>query len=416
MGTLIKFELRKLYRNRLNQIVFIGGCLLMFGIMLLSVIHTRGEDREGNPLSGLEAISYDRQLKKELAGPLTDERVGEIIKEYQEVMDNPDNRNEEGELKEDVLYDYYKPMSGLLTGIGHNYDEVSNCSVGEYLSFGGILLELPLEGRQDFYEAGRERLLNKMLMAADWTYSKAEQNFWLSKAEKVATPIEYGYSGGWERINECIGMFIIALIALAVLLARVYTLEYESGAENVILTTKYGKTKVAAAKNIAALIFGGMFCLINLLLPYAVFLPAFGAEGGNLPIQAGDLQIPYPFTYMQADLLYSGACLVMAFGVMALVLFLSARMKTALPVLSGTLVLLFAGMVFKYSDTNGIQNHIACLLPYNAVPLLDLYSLIDYPFGKLILDYPSMIYLVYFTFGVLLLLFAGRAFNRHEAD
>ena len=75
MGTLIKFELRKLYRNRLNQIVFIGGCLLMFGIMLLSVIHTRGEDREGNPLSGLEAISYDRQLKKELAGPLTDERM-----------------------------------------------------------------------------------------------------------------------------------------------------------------------------------------------------------------------------------------------------------------------------------------------------------------------------------------------------
>lgn len=409
MGTLIKFELKKLYKSRLNQIVFLGTCLLMAFIMLLSVRQTRTYDKEGNRLEGLESIKYEKEMMKELEGPLTDERVESLIKEYQEMLANPDNL-EDGFFNESVRYRYYYSRQHLLWLIGHNYDEIFTHT------FGGNLGELDLQDRMDFYEAGKERILNTMLYAGDWKYSNAELEFWEKKEDKITTPIYYGYADGWSRLFDVLGYFIIPFFSLGVLIARIYTGEYESGAEHIILTTKYGKTKIILAKNIAALLFGGIFSLVNIAIPYVIILSAFGTEGGILPIQNYDGQIPYPYTFVQTILIYSGICLVSAFCLTAVVLFLSARMKTALPVLSATLVLIVSGSFLGYSNSNGVYNHIIALLPYKVIPAFDLTSLMSYPFGNFVLDYPSMICVVYISLGILLILFAGRAFRRHEVE
>lgn len=408
MGTLIKFELKKLYKSRLNQIVFLGTCLLMAFIMLLSIRSTWTYNKEGNRLSGLEGIQYDKEVMKELEGPLTDERVESLIKEYQDMLANPDNL-EDGFFKDSVRYRYYYPKQHLLMLIAHNYDEIFTHT------FGGNLSSLDLEDRMDFYEAGRERILNTMLYSEDWKYSNEELEFWEKKEDNINTPIYYGYAGGWDRLFDVLGFFIIPFFSLGVLLARTYSGEYESGAEHIILTTKYGKTKVILAKNIAALMVGGVFSLINIAIPYVIILSAFGVEGGTLPIQNYDGQIPYPYTFVQTILLYSVICLVSAFCLTAVILFLSARMKTALPVLTATLVLILSGAFLQY-NSNGVYNHIISLLPYKVIPAFDLTSLMSYPFGDFVLDYPSMIFVVYITLGIILILFAGRAFRRHEVE
>ena len=416
MGTLIKYELKKLYKSRLNKIVFWGTCLVMFATMLLSVVQTYTYDKEGNKISGLEWVDYKKETIKELEGPLTDERVEELIREYQDMFGNPDNVEDvygDGNLyfKDEVNYRYYYPKKDLLLLIGRNYDDI------EGVSYGRNLVDLSLEERQDFYKA-RIELFHNVLTAGrrDWKYSSAEQKFWEKKAEELTPPVYYGYAEGWKRVIDCIGYFLFPLMGLCILLARIYAGEYENGAEHIVLTTKYGKTKVIAAKNLAALLFGGLYSFINAGIPYVVILSAFGAEGGKLSIQNYDMQVPYSLTLVQGALLYSGVCLVMAFGIMAFVLFLSARMKSALPVLATSMVMIISGFFLSYSDTNGGYNHIIALLPWPALMTSPLQDITSYPFGNFILDYPSMLYVVYLIFGILLVLFAGRAFRKREVE
>lgn len=413
MGTLIKYEFKKLYMSRLNKIVFFGTCLFMLVFMIGSVLSAELTDKEGKTVLGMDAVRYWKESRKELEGPLTDERVGEIIQEYQSIVGNPDNFGEE-DLKDNVKYGYYLPRRELLYMIRGSY---YGFDVGESYE---LLLDLPLEQRKDFYEARAEQI-HKILVEGrhDWKcieYTKAEQKFWKKKAEKMVTPIYYGDAGGWIWIIDSLGYFLFAVMGLCIMLARTYAGEYESGAEHIILTTKYGKTKIIAAKNLAVLLFGGLYSLINIGIPYVVNLSVFGIRGGGFPVQNYSGSIVYPLTCIQAALLYSGLCMAVGFGMSALVLFLSARVKNGLPVLAVSMGIILSGFFLNHSATNSTYNHIIALLPFHAIQMFPLYDMLSYPFGNFVLDYPSVIFVVYLTLGAVLIFFAGKAFRRHEVE
>lgn len=406
MRTLIKFELKKLWMSRLNRCVFLSVCLWVLVGMAVSIFQTVTFDKEGNLMSGMDAVRCWKNNMKELEGTLTDERVGEIIQEAQRIRAN---QNDEDEKQvEELNFSYYYPRQGLFSLIQQGY---YGSDSDDYF------LDMSLEQRQDFYQARTEQIRSTLINGReDWQYTEAERQFWEKKNEQVETPIDYGYAEGWKWPIDSFGFFIVSIMALCIMLARIYAGEYESGAEHIILATKYGKTKVIAAKNLAALIFGGLFSFITIGIYLVVLLSALGIDGAGLPIQNYNINIAYPFTFVQAVLLYAGLCLVVAFGIMALLLFLSARMKTGLPVLSVSMAIIIGEFFLNPSNTNGVYNHIIDLLPYSAIgncPFLDMYS---YPFGDFVLDYPSMIFVVYITLGILLILFAGRAFRKHEVE
>lgn len=413
MRTLIKFEFLKLYKKKMNLIVFWGTCVLMAVFMLMSVVQTWIYDDEGNKIAGLDYVAYKKETMKELSGPLTDEKVEEIIREYQEMASAPENFEGEGDdwhFVEKVYYQYYVPRADLIYLIGHNYDEPG------INTWGANLRELVLEDEEKFYKTREEKFNNTLLLgSSDWQYSKAEREYWTKKSEKIETPFIYGYAEGWARILDLMAFFIIPLVSLFVMDATVYAGEYESNADHIILTTKYGKSKVITAKNIAAFLFGGLFFTINIIISFLIILLSFGIEGWNLPVQNFAVQIPYPFTYLETVMLLIGIIYVIAFGMTAFVLFLSARMKSGLPVLSVTLLVFFIALFLNVSETNGIYNHILYLLPYNAMDH-GIVNLVSYPFGKVVFDYIGMRYVVYLLMLAVLMPFAGRAFKKHQVQ
>lgn len=413
MRTLIKFEFMKLYKKKMNLIVFWGTCILMAVFMFMSVEQTWIYDEEGNKVEGLDYATYRKETMKELAGPLTDEKVEEIIREYQEMASTPGNSEGEGDdwhFVEPVYYQYYVPRADLLLLIGHNYDEPG------INTYGSNLRELVLENEEGFYKTKKERLRNTLLMgSSDWQYSTAEQDYWLKKSEKIEAPLVYGYAEGWARILDIMGFFAIPLVSLFIMTATVYAGEYEKKADYIILTTKYGKSKVIAAKNIAALLFGGLFYTINIVISFLIILLSYGIEGWNLPVQNFDLQIPYPFSYLETVLICIGIVYMIAFGMVAFTLFVSARMKSGLPVLAVTLFVFFIAIFLKNSDTNGVYNHILYLLPFNAMDH-GIRTLVSYPFGGVVFDYIGMRYVVYLLMLAGLMPFAGRAFKKHQVQ
>ena len=169
MLTLIKFEFMKLYKKKMNLIVFWGTCILMAFFMFLSVKQTWSYDKEGKRVEDLDYVVYKKETMKELAGPLTDEKVEEIIKEYQEIASVPGNFEGEGNnwhLVDSLFYEYELPRRDLLLLIGHNYDEPGIQTWGENLR------EIDLEVEDGFYETRQKKLRNTLLAgSSDWQYT-----------------------------------------------------------------------------------------------------------------------------------------------------------------------------------------------------------------------------------------------------
>lgn len=413
MRTLIKYEFLKLYKKKMNLIIFWGTCAIMVIFAMMNALQTPAYDEKGNKLEGFTAIAYQKKVISGLQGPLTDERVSELIKEFCEMKGNPDNieQGQDGWLfTEPVYYSYYYPKREVLFMIAHNYDKPWENT------YGGNIEELT-GNEVSMYEARTNRLKEMLLQgSSDWKYSEAEQEFWLSKNNGINSPFSYGYAEGWEQVLDMMGFFAIPLISLFIMTAGVYAGEYESHADHIILTIQYGKSKIIAAKNIAAYLFGGLFITATTLIMYLGILLCNGFEGGNLVIQNFNVDSPYPFTYIQAILICTGVNYVMAFGMLAITLFVSARMKNSLPVLAVMLFFFLLGLFLSSSVTNGVYNHILYLLPYNVATFTELGSLTSYRLGRLVLDCISMRYVVYILLMVLVLPFAGNAFRKHQVQ
>lgn len=412
MKSLILFEFRKIYRKRINQIIFWGTILLMFAAMIANINQTWTYNENKEQIKGRDYVEYTKSTCKKLEGSITDKRAEEILKEYQEMISNPEYYiadGEEGHFTDEIYCSYYLPHRWLLTELGHVYDEVG------IQTYGANLEKLNLDEQKPLYEARTDRLKNTLALgSSDWQYTKAEQQYWLSQNEKITTPISYQYVNGFEQWFDMTGFYCLPLIALFIIIATVYAGEYEQNADHIILTTKYGKSKIITAKNIASLLYGLMFCTLNVLIGAIIMFGWYGISGWNEPIQSIYFQCPYALSNLQAALLFVLGFYIVSIGIISITLWVSARSKNGLSVLTIMLVFFFIPIFLKESMTNGVYNHILRLLPYSAMSSLGLQDLLSYPFGKLVISYGNMRWIAYLCLTVVILPFAGRAFKKHE--
>lgn len=414
MGSLVKFEFRKLYKKRMNMIVFVVTLFLIvaFGISIVAQTYTYNE--KGDKISGRAYVRYKKQIAEKLAGQLTDEKARDVIAEYQNMVATPEyyeGEGEDGHFTDEIYCSYYIPHRQILLDIGHVYDDP------EVQSWGSNLDKLSLNDIKPLYEAKKDRF--QMILetgSGDWNYTNAEKKYWTKQYNKITEPVTYGYAEGWSTWFDMAGFFFYVLVGIFIIMSTVYAGEYEHKADHIILTTKYGKSKVIAAKNIAAFLYGFLLSTACMLIMALVCFGWYGAEGGSLPVQSIYFQSTYPLTNAQAVLLYVIMCYLAAFMMIAMTLWLSARMKNGLSVLAVMLLFAFVPIFMKESLTNGIYNHIMALLSYNAIRDGGYNRILSYPFGSCVLNYMNMRIIVYLILTVLIITFAGRAFGRHEVQ
>ena len=122
---------------------------------------------------------------------------------------------------------------------------------------------------------------NAMQSAAFSRFSDKEGNWnGLSVSDVFGNEeIKIGYVDGWLSTSKNMVRFFIALaLAVIIMLAPIFSGEYE-GVDNIILTSKYGKTKCTTAKVAAgiltAILTTALVAAFNLLLA----LIFYGTEG-----------------------------------------------------------------------------------------------------------------------------------------
>lgn len=419
MFDLVKFELKKLLARRTSQVVSAGILLLLCVIMALNVVQTKTRSDAGEILGGPAAIAQQKARADAHEGVLTIERVQQEVAAYKALaFSKVDPADVEGlsaeaayaimkeAYSEDefrAIYDTYYSylLSPWITGGMEQYQAVALLDDADVAGFYGAVA------------ATLQRALDNG-MGGTWDYSDAERTYWADKQATVGEPLAYGYAGGWSDVLACLGFFSFAMAAVCVVLAPVFAGEYQDRTDAVLLATRYGRSKLVAAKIVASLAFATAYFALAAAIVMGVALAFFGTEGAGLPVQVLALGIPYDLTMAEATFLAVGLAYLMTIGLAALTMLLSSKLRSPLAIFAvGAALVFLPGMI--PSGGNGAFLHALYLFPINALNDQVLYnSLVSYPAGPLVIDLVGLLVAVYVLVTAACVPLAARAFRRHQ--
>ena len=409
MKTLIKYEFLKILRKKSTLIVMAASLLITAFFFGLPVLQFQTYNQDG-VLQGLAGIQYEKEQYTEISVPLTNEYVTKTIREVQELFEDPENVGYDGNeqfLIEDAYWNGIAPRESLLDLIAGNYAD-PNVSAGY-----SALPDLDVSDGTDFYQARQDKI-EKILNDPSKELSEAEKDYWRNLNSKVEEPFQYGYYEGWEVIISAFELLMFAVLAVCIVIAPVFSGEYQAGTDAVLLSGKYGKTKLTTAKILAALFFGVLAFTLHVLLAFGLPLAAFGTDGWNLPLQINGTTVPYPLTFLEGTLINLGVIYLVLLAMIGVTLFLSARMKSPYLVLTVVVPVLFVPMFLSPNGTSGIYNLLVFLTPYKSL-VPNFGSYLSYQFGPVVLDAFAVRTVLYAVLALILLPLAGRGFRRHQA-
>ena len=416
MKTLFILEFKKIIKKRMNAIVIIV-CLLLVGVLFaLPVYQYIILDTNGNQTSGSRAIELEKEYENTYAGKLTDNKISEDIAEYQALFNDPMNVSKDStteSLTDNAYFKYFFPYLDYWKLINGNY-----VAPNAYDSSFSAIKNMDIEDGTDFY-AARDKKISTLLNSeySDWNFSDNEKDFWLNRISSIETPYEYGYHAGWEMLLNCAELFIIGIIGICICVSGTFSGEYQSGADSIILSSRYGKSKLITAKILAAFVYSLLIFTLFVLVGCGIQLVTFGTDGWDLPIQVLNSITPYSLTLLEATLIEVATLYLILLGMVSVTLLLSAKMKSSVPVLVINILIMMLPMFFGISETSGIWNRILVLLPYRAAqPVFssDFYSYFGYPLGGLIFDIVTIRMLLYVVIAFLCMPFAKQTWKRHQ--
>lgn len=408
MKLLIKYELLKIIRRKFTFIVMAASLIVTAFLFALPVMQYQIYNQEG-VIKGTDGIKYKKEQYKEISAVMTEQYIYDTVNKYQQLFKNPDNVGYDGSEKfliGDAYWDFVAPREKLLNVIAANFD-----APGEYSGF-NKLPDLDMDDGANFYEARAEKI-KALLNEQSRGLSKEQKDYWINMNNKVKVPFQYGYYEAWEIIISSFELLIFALLTICIVIAPVFSGEYQAGTDALILSGRYGKTKLAAAKIISSFVFGMLSFTLHLVIACGIPLAAFGADGWNRPLQIANTAIPYPLTFLQLVIINLGVIYLVLSAMIGLTLLLSAKMKNPYLVLTVLIPVLFIPMFLSPNGITGIYNLTIFLLPYrSSMPEISKY--ISYQIGGLVFDVLSVRAVLYIILTIIMLPLASMGFKRHQ--
>ena len=320
MKKLIYFELRKIFSKRLSMVTLIG-ILLFSALLSFSTYQNKyAFDQNAGEGSGKAAVEIDKEIAAKYEGILTDEKVRQMMSDFAPTSD--------------------------LHGLNAAY----------------------------IYQ-------NAMQSAAFSRFSDLNGNWnGLSVSDVFGNEeIKIGYVDGWLSTSKnMVRVFIALALAVIIMLAPIFSGEYE-GVDNIILTSKYGKTKCATAKVVAgiltAILTTALIVAFNLFLARAFY----GTEGLNCsilfaPSEYVEAFIPFNITcgtLLKYQILLAFTCTISVTGI---TLLMSAISKNQIVALVAAMAIFLFPVLLPIPETNPLFRLVGLLPVYHvlAVSLLSV--------------------------------------------
>ena len=420
MRSLIKFELKKMLTRRVAVAANVGVIAMLFAVMALNVVQTKTEGNIGEILSGPAAIAHRREVAEAHTGELTPEGVATDIAHYQDTAYEKLDPEELAEMSSTAAWEAARDA--------YDSDGMLELNDPYYLT---ILKPWAVSGQQpyqyasrvtpemalDFYGALADNLQTTLDdgMNGSWEYSDAERAYWTAKEAGVSEPLAYGWAGGWDNILDCGAFLVLVAFAACVTVTPLFAGEYRDGTDAVLLSARYGRGRLVAAKLLVALLYTTVLFVVGAAIICGMSLVFYGAEGATLPIQNFALGSPYSLTMVQACAMFIGIFYLVTIGMVAFTLALSACLSSTLAIIVTDVAILFVSGMLPTGGF-GLLNHMFTLFPMGNIqsPFVVFAELFSYPLGPIVIDLIGMAALVYCALMVVGVPVAWFAWSRHQ--
>lgn len=397
------YEIKKIIcRKRtvivLTLVIFLGA-LSVFGTILGNYYYSDGNGGE-IAVSRYEDEMLDRRNGEALSGRVIDaDLIMEAVDACRQV---PLNGGDDY---------FYTPEYQT---IARKYSEIRYV-VSSVFNINGMaeFQQITREQAEQFDSVRRE---NREYVIENSDISENMRSYWRKCLDENPETLTYEYSGGYYRFVAIMyTTAIMAGAAIAVMISGIFSEEYTSGADSLILSSKHGKGILIGAKLLAA--FGIAACLIVLLtvINYIETMIVWGTQGANAPLELWEGIFPYPLTIAQSALLYSVCIFAACVFFSAVTSFFSAWLKAPFNTVVIMSVILIAPMFLTLPDSAPVWlANLVNLLPTNMMAFWVAMSELQYElFGMII---PPYIFMPIFALIVSCVcsLFAYRFFKRHQ--
>lgn len=332
------YEFKKILCRKRTVIVLtlvvLLGALSVFGTIVGNYYYT---DENGNEIavSRYDEEMLDRRYSEELSGRVIDaDLIMEAVEAYKQVP-----------LKGDMYYvdtEEYR-------NIARKYSEI----------YGIVRRTFNLNGVEDFQNLTRNqaeqfdqvRKENREYVIENSKISENMREYWQKCLDESPETLTYEYSGGYYRF--VVIMYTTAIMAgaaIAIMLSGIFSEEYASGADSLILSSKHGKGLVIGAKLFAAFTTSAVLIILLTVISYAEAMIIWGSNGPDgMLVLLGNIY-PYNITIGQSALLYSVCVLAACIFFAAITAMLSAMFKMPFNTIVIMAVLLIAPMFINVPD------------------------------------------------------------------
>ncbi len=320
MKKLICFELRKIFSKRLALIAFVA-ILLFSALLSFSTYQNKyAFDQNIGEGSGKTAVKIDKEIASRYEGILTDEKVQQMMSDF--------------------------ALTSDLHGLNAVYIYQNAIQSAAFARFSD--------------------------QNGNWNGLSVSDVFGDDK-------IKIGYVDGWlSTSRNLVRTFVALALVVIIMIAPVFSGEYE-GVDNIILTSKYGKTKCAVAKVIAsiliAIITTAFVAAFNLLFAF-VFYGTDGLDCSILFAPSDYVEAFIPFnitcgTLLKYQILLAFTCTLSTTGV---TLFLSAVSKNQIVAFVSSIAIFLFPVLLPVSEINPLFRLVGLLPLYHvlAVSLLSV--------------------------------------------
>lgn len=410
MSGMIKYEWKKIWTSRLTQISIIGCSLFLVFCVCSSFFQITATDENGQTVSGMTAVEVlqNTQQRQEL----TQDRVNEIVDQYLEYINNPNissNNEAYHYLSQEKYSTFYLPNKELLSLITNVYEEPGSGS--------DIKDVLENNAGKDFTQSRLDRDQKYIqLLEENGKLTSIEADYWEGEVKKISE-YQYGYHKGWDMILDALTWPVLIMMIICIGIAPIFSGEYQSKCDSLILCMKYGKSRLVSAKIIVVWLFTTCVYWGITLIYSAVYLGLLGTDGADLPIQ-----LKYPAVSVGYHLsMAEGAiyALILAYfftlGIAGITLLMSAVLKNAY----GVIIIAFLLIIiptFLSPDTGGYTwSRMLSLLP-SKIADFSFQSYITYSIGKVVIKWPDMAMIVNGFGAIIFSTFSYWIFKKHQVN
>lgn len=241
------YEIKKVFSKKSSKIA------LMFMIAVLIIVsyfimeENFFVNGNGDRETGFAAISKIREVKKQWAGDLTEEKIRLAINENLRLCQTPEALSKDFQ-QNDINYSQKQGFMDIRNLLSYDYGGFNNYNY--YLAD-----SLSPDVAADFYPNRIKNLKEWLNTDGKDMFSEKEKEYLLTKYEALKTPLYYDYRAGWKSLLEYApSITMIVTLILSFLCSGIFSGEFQQKSSAVFYSSFHGRRKAISAKIKAGLI------------------------------------------------------------------------------------------------------------------------------------------------------------------